>query len=353
MTLEELFEKVREWDLQGSTSAEADSHFSNIINQLYFHAEKEWRVYLPATHTEFHPSYMERLAAWIGNLTNETDQKTLLEYAGYISFFSHDDFVALYRTALDREVVPWIVSQIGARLEPDGNQALADLVHREIHCHTWFCPVTDSMDINEFHKVNHLQGVAHRPCFTTQQMLAEHPTNPNRQIIDGLVRYMANPSNDPQNDPRPQLTRIVLLEDIVGSGTQSLNSIRWSLNNFNVPILFIPLILCPNGVDALHQEENLWRGKLKVKPVIELRRSELLGPERKGHAGWPITEKMEDLTVRYASRLSNRLNPFGFQGTGCSLAMFTNTPDNTLPLVHNKPCSGTWEPLFPRVNRGD
>jgi hypothetical protein len=42
-------------------------------------------------------------------------------------------------------------------------------------------------------------------------------------------------------------------------------------------------------------------------------------------------------------------HPLGFGKTGGLLILGTNTPDNTLPLVHWK--SATWKPLFPRHSR--
>jgi hypothetical protein len=341
MTLEELRAKVRKWDLQSAGSPDDTAYYSTILDQLDYHAVKEWRVYLPAQHPDFSPSYMERLAAWIDNLADEGEQKLFLEYALYISFFSHDDFVALYRTALDREISRWVATQVGARLEPDGGQALNEMVHEQIHHHTWFCPVTDSMDINEFYKVNHLKGVGHRPGFATLQMLAERAGPPNPALARNVIHYMAN----------SRLERIVLLEDIVGSGSQCLAAVRWALINLGKPVLFVPLILCPNGVEALRTEEHQSKGCLTVRPVIALSRTDLLGPERQGHRGWPITEKLEDLAKRCVVRASVSMDTFGYRNTGCSLVTFSNTPDNTLPIVHNKPRIGGWEPLFPRIYR--
>lgn len=351
MTLEELRAKVREWDLQATVSGVEPAHYSTILNQLDYHAAREWRVYLPTEHhPDFNRNYMDRLARWVSNLADETDQKLLLEYALYISFFSHDDFVAFYRTAYNREITRWVATHINARLEPQGLQAFNDHIKQELHDHTWFCPITDSMDINEFHKVNHIKGVGHRPFFTTLQMVAEHPTAPNSQIAADWIRYMKNPSPDPFYT-LPPLKRLVLLEDIVGSGTQCLDAIHWAVTNLETPILFIPLILCPNGVEALRAEEKLSGGRLTVRPVIELRRGELIGPERHGELGWPITVEIEKLAKKCAARVSGGKDTFGYKNTGCSLATFSNTPDNTLPMVHHKPGTGTWEPLFPRVYR--
>ena len=353
MTVEDLRRLVRKWDFEMTGDATAKSEYGFILDQLDYHATREWRVYLPAENPAFNPSYIERLAAWIGNMPDEADQKLLLRYAARISFFSHDDFAALYQTAMNREVTRWVASQIFARLEPHGWQSFHQAVQREIHHHTWFCPITDSMDINEFYKVNHLRGIGHRPGFATLEMLASKAGNPNLQLAGNVRHYMADPRLDPARHPIP-LKRIVLLEDIVGSGSQCRDAVRWAVANLGKPVLFIPLILCPNGVQALRDEEESSSGRLTVRPVIELRRSDLLGPERNGEPGWPITTDMEDLARRTVANLGiHPLDAFGYRETGCSLTTFSNTPDNTLPIVHHKPApaNGAWEPLFPRVFR--
>lgn len=349
MRLEELNAKVRAWDFQYTGVAEAKSKYGIILAQLYYHARQEWRVYSPAAHLDFNQNYMERLAAWIGNVSDEADQKLLLEYALHISFFSSEDFMALYRTALDREVTRWVASQIRARLDTGGGQAFHDQVHQQVHRHTWFCPVTDSMTINEFHKVNHLSGVSVHPDFKTLQMSAEDPGNPDPQVATRWIRYMSNPSGDPLR-PSPPLERLVLLEDIVGSSSQCLKPIRWAVKSLGKPVLFVPLILCPNGVDALRTEEQQSNGMLTVRPVIELRRGDLVGPERKGEAGWSIAIQLEHFARKCKEKRRVTGNPFGFKSTGCSLSKFSNCPNNTIPLVHQTR-TGEWNALFPRIPR--
>lgn len=351
MTVEKLRYLVRKWDSEKSTDPTAKSEYGFILDQLEHHATNEWRVYLPAEHPDFNPSYIERLAAWIGNVTVEADQKLLLKYALHISFFSHDDFAALYRSAMDREITRWVASQISASLTPTGWSAFNKLIEREIHYHTWFCPVTDSMDINEFYKVNHLKGISHRPGFSTLEMLANNAGNPNLQLAHNIRYYMKNANIDNNGNAIP-LKRIVLLEDIVGSAKQSLDAVRWAVQNLATPVLFVPLILCPNGVEALKNEQNNSGGLLTVRPVIELRRSDLLGPERQGNTGWPITQAVEDFAGKWSNTLGIHIdNAFGYKKTGCSLSTFSNTPDNSLPMIHYKANNGLWSPLFPRVSR--
>lgn len=353
MTLEELRAKVIKWDLEipaHSQGVPAASEFGMILNRLEHHAERDWRVYLPAQHPDYNPSYMERLAAWIGNVPAEDDQKLLLRYASYISFFSHEDFSALYLAAMEREIKRWVAQQLSIGMTSFQADILQSSVRKEVHDHTWFCPVTDSMDINEFYKVNHLKGIGHRPAFSTLQMLAEKAgDSSDKGLAERVSRYMANPSFA-TSAPSRALERIVLLEDIVGSATQCIEAVRWAVEALNKPVLFVPLILCPQGVSALHKEEVKSNGRLSVRPIITLQADDLLGPARGTHGGWGIAPEVESLALRVRPRLG--LNEaFGYKKTGCSISTFSNTPDNSLPIIHHKPRNGQWHPLFPRVYR--
>jgi hypothetical protein len=349
VTVEELQEKVRRWDQQ-STGRAADAHYSTILRQIEYHAEHEWRVYMPTEHSDFSSAYLERLAAWIGNLHDEADQQLLLEYATHISFFSHGDFAALYRAALSREIAPWVARQIGVNLQ-NGGAAFDALLRKAMHRSTWYCPVTDSMDINEFHKVNHLTGIGHRPPFAFLQFFAERAATPDPALVQNVSAYMQNPGVN-SGRVRPALERIVLLEDIVGSSNQCIDAVKWA-TTFGKPVLFVPLLLCPNGLDPLRSAEAQSNGLLTVRPIIQLGRQDLLGPERQDTRGWPISEDLEALVARHAPRLPAGMSPFGYKDTGCSIATFANTPDNTLPIVHVHRASQQppWQPLFPRVLR--
>jgi hypothetical protein len=350
MTLEELRRKVNEWDtFNNNNESIANSKYTTILTHLEYHANNEWKEYLPVDHPDYISDYMERLARWIGNVQIEDEQKLLLEYALHISFFSHADFTALYRTALQREVYPWIAKNISANLDTLGAHFFDDIVANQVNHRTWFCPVTDSMDINEFYKVNHISGISHKPQFATLQTHAEDTENPNLQIIEDWKRYMIKPNvNNPQT---PSLDYLVLLEDIVGSGSQCKKTVKWAVSSFEVPVLFIPLILCPNGVDAMKELELECKGKLIVRPIVKLERGDILGPERKNVDGWSITDSMESFANKYAYKVGTNISPFGYKDTGCSIATFSNTPDNTLPLIHRKHLPENWEALFPRVYR--
>ena len=80
MRIEELRDKVREWDLKNDLGvAVATAKFSFILNQIEHYAARDWKIYLPAEYPTFNPNYLDRLARWIGNLTSEVDQQLLFE----------------------------------------------------------------------------------------------------------------------------------------------------------------------------------------------------------------------------------------------------------------------------------
>ena len=351
MTLEELRLKVQQWDYQNTQNQNiATAKYTEIVNHLDFHSSNNWSSYLPTEHPDYNSNYMERLAKWLGNVQSENEQKILLEYAIYISFFSHDDFAALYRTALRREVYPWLMTLLNLKLDTQhsSGQNFDTVLSHVVNCRTWYCPITDSMDINEFYKVNHISGISEKPQFSGLYK--------QFQEVPGSTKYWRNYIQRPNSNSNRSmpLEFIVLLEDIVGSGSQCAATVDWAVNAFDKPVLFIPLILCPNGVEKLSQLELKHKGKLKVRPIVELERKDLLGPERQNCAGWNLAQEMETLAKTHAHKLSSvahSIDPFGYKSTGCSIATYSNTPDNSLPLIHRHNNQGYWDALFPRVYR--
>ncbi len=322
-----------------SDDQELVAQYHSIYTELAYHANHEWSVYLPAEHPDFSKSYMERLAMWIGNVADENDQKLMLKYARLISFLSHADFLALYRSAMDREITRWISMELASSLDGSSGQQYDYQVRSQILHHTWYCPVTDSLDINEFYKVNNLISPGDRPSFRPLYKLAKAG---NTQLGGNLRTYM-----DTHQLP---LQRLVLLEDIVGSGDQSIDTVKWAVTNIGKPILFIPLILCPSGATALRELEADHKGMLTIRPIIEMTTADIIGPHRSPGSGWVIAEDLENFVFEQKSKIP-KLSPYGHRETGCSVVTYSNTPDNTLPIVHNRPLKGTWSPLFPRIDR--
>lgn len=199
MTELDLLKLVRTWDLHNpDDSVGAAARFEDILDRLRWFGETEWAGYLPAQHPEYSSRYMARLAEWIGNVESDKDRKLLLEYALHVAFFSHDDLCSLYRSAFSGAITRWVIEQ--ERLTLDDSSFQARLAE-ELHQRTWYCPVTDSMDINEFYHANLISGISHRPGFAAMKMLDQQSRQSGgtmSEVALGLNRFAANPI-----DPRP------------------------------------------------------------------------------------------------------------------------------------------------------
>lgn len=345
MTFKELLETVRNWD--GSSTDEDpqnSSKYSNILDHLQFLGGGEWKNYIPANSPQFSKNFMARLAAWIGSIDKEADQKLLLEYAERLSFFSHEDFQALYLSAFNGPITRWVIQQANLKFY---SPCFSEELKSELYQQTWYCPITDSMGINEFYHVNHISGIEDRPCFATLAKLYPQSEKSSSDMAIRLQKFMKKP--DRRSDSLP-LKRLVLLEDFVGSGTQMKNAIEWAAKKLNIQILVVPLIICDPGQKTLNTMINNYQNLLSSSPIIRVNEGELLGPKSKEKNSWTRSSEMESLAEEIFENTGGE-TAFGYEQTGCSVVTYSNTPNNTLPLIHNQPKSGTWNPLFPRSSR--
>ncbi len=366
MNLEKLIQAVKEWDLNSTDDRfdavggfdSAAGRFESMLDRLKWFGENEWRRYVPAENPGYSTQYMVRLGEWLENVDTDAERQLLLEYALHVAFFSHEDLCALYRTAFSGVITRWVIEQEELSLDDSDFQwRLAE----ELHQRTWYCPVTDSMDINEFYHANHVVGVFHRPGFALLKMLDQPVEDEEMDAPTRLMKNLTKYIDDP--NPRvaaPPLKRVVLLEDFVGSGTQSSGALKWAAKNIDLPILFVPLIICAPGVKELAKIASEHSVKLRVRPLLTIGERDLLGESRNGMAGIPNAERIEkfarDTFARVAGGLHNDPNiaphtAFGWKQTGASFVSYSNTPNNTLPLIHHRPVSGAWRPLFPRSAR--
>ena len=196
---------------------------------------------------------------------------------------------------------------------------------------TWFCPITDSMRINSFLKLNNLRGHDYRPDWRS------------------LVEF-GDPGKVTAYIARESILGIVLLEDFVGGGSQMTSAIEWAANYVpHLPILVVPLVCCPAGVEQGKTLASRYKN-VTFSPVLKVREPLLL--KSSSQLGEPaIFRKARDLITAEQHRLDEwHSAPFGWDGVGAIISLFTNCPDNTLPIIfHSGPA---WEALFPRLRRG-
>jgi hypothetical protein len=326
--------------------SDADS-FNEIHQKLTFYARTHYAQYIPTMGVDSH-DFETRLLHWLYNpgVTDE-HRKTLFRLAPKIVFFNREDFTKLHQAAIDGPVVRWIVETLDLNLASPGQ---CELIDAEIQNHTWFTSITDSMQIADFHHANNVGGMDLRPDWRSLAKFGD---------VSKISDFMRN-HTDTKGRPQP-IQRIVILEDFVGSGTQmsmDAGSISFAARNFpHIPILLAPLIICPVGANAARTLAAHYKN-VTFEPILELRADDFFVPTMNAQSGTFEHDLLQlafgtyPLVVGDGAAYPRPYGPFGFPGndpTGAIVVMHSNTPANSLPLIHHG--SNTWDPLFPRSAR--
>ena len=285
------------------------------------------------------PVFQDRMVAWMQNAgLSDEDRVAFFQLVLRFAYFSFDDFISLYRTAYSNPISRWVWEQAGLNM---GHSDFSAQLENERSRKTWYASVTDSLIISEFYHANSITGIKCRPNFLT-------------------LRELGNPAQIKSYITSHEFKRIVLLEDFVGTGLQCLEIIEWALANSDVPILFCPMLICPDGFKRVSDLAAKSAGRLKIDPVVKL-----------GDSVFLSTFDKSDTVMNYVSDMATRIHPHvvgtytagtppytphgfrlaGDSHTGATVVMFSNTPDNTIPLVHFNSEQSDWVPVFPRVSR--
>jgi hypothetical protein len=316
---------------------DSDGSLGAILTEIVFHADRRFWQFTP---TNFGAARFEdRLAAWVNNPELlDGDIATLLRLVPQIQFIDRDDLLTLYRAAFSGPIMRWLLDQVDLDFgvdEAEFAQRLAGAL-----ASTWFCPVTDSMNISDFHHINGIEGKDQRPSWRTVLTFGD---------VDVLKikRYMA----------KKNLSRIVLLEDFVGTGTQCLPVLKFLVKKFcpEIPVLFVPLVISEIGEGNIYANIGEpagfhFEGLFKIPLHVHVQEEPQVGET-------DLIKELRSLAIRSFEnvRLSNSSDAepiehaFGFGKVGTLLVMYTNCPNNTLPLIWHQ--SPRWAALFPRVSR--
>ena len=276
-----LTDFVKTWSLQGRPpvggSTDSDESFEDILGQIRFMAEHAYSRYIPAMYSKSSPVFQDRMAEWMANVgVTEDDQVALFQLIPRLAYFSFEDFLSLYRTAYSNQISRWVWEQAGLGMEdPD----FADKLQTERSQKTWYASITDSFIISEFYHANSISGVKFRPNFLNLSEFAS-PTK--------VKAYMQAKGFE----------RLVLLEDFVGGGTQAAEVIPWVVTNLDIPVLFCPMLICPDGMRNLVALAAKTAGKLVVNPVILL-----------GDSAFISSHDKTDPVMNYIEQLILRLHP--------------------------------------------
>jgi hypothetical protein len=333
---------VEAWDTSLDAPKTPETTYGEIHKRIIYFYGTHYFQYIP-TLSVLYPDFESRLDKWLGSASDDKHKRILFELLPRLPFFSREDFNKLHQAAFEGPILRWIVDEAGLAFDsPDFQSQLENEAHR----HTWYCPISDSMQINEFHHINDLGGIDYRPDWRSLARFGD----------PALVTKFMSDHHD-INGAAP-LKRIVLLEDFIGSGSQASDTVKFiRLIAQTCPVLVVPLIVCPAGA-------TMWRGiqnrpQLTFSPVIELKPSDMITSAtiQDGSFEALVAELVQDT---YVSVVGNNASaprpygPYGFpppidEGTGAVVVLYSNTPANTLPFIHHE--SSSWSPLFPRSAR--
>jgi hypothetical protein len=333
---------VQEWDddLLAATDGE---RFDHLHERLLFASRQLFWQYLPTISSE-QPDFEQRLGEWLGQqpVSDAVRQRVLLELAGQLTFYAREDFDKLHESALRGPVTRWLIDTHGLVLSTtDFAARLSDAIELK----TWYCGLSDSMAIADFHHVNRIGGINYRPDVRSLAKFSK---------ADVVVEFMRQHRRG--NDACP-LESIVILEDFIGSGTQlrDAKDLIAELCRRGVPILLVPLIVCPAGDQIARNLRSEAGPNLTYSPVLVMQDGDFITetpqtdePTLHAHVRALINATYADVVGDNAAR-PRPYRPFGFAQTGAIIVMFSNTPANTLPVIHHD--SNQWKSLFPRSAR--
>jgi hypothetical protein len=308
---------LRDWEAEDKIFLDHEA-----INYL---GRKVYDDYEPAQFGVFD----DRLDQWLHNVTAEADQQDLFRLLSQLFFIGRSEFESLCRAAHHGPVLRWLVEQLDVDIAaPDASAALDKGIEE-----TWFCPITDSMRINSYLKVNQLEGRSHQPDWRSLRKFGD-PYKLREFILANKIR------------------RVVLLEDFVGSGTQLRSAVSFAAEvDQNCQILACPLVTCPDG-DAIGKGLAGKFRNVTFDPVLRIASSMLIKPT--AQLGEPrLHAAIRSLTQRVRDRLAapgrGEESYHGYKKTGAVFAMYSNCPNNSLPILRDR--TDSWSPLFPRIKR--
>ena len=324
------------------TDSEYPSKYQIIESQIDFLSSILYKEYEVTNNSQELP-YPYRLRDWLNNVENENDKKTLFELAPKIFFIGQNEFSALYQSSFNGPIAHWLIDQDSIDI-CDRN---AQKKLRNSLASTWFCAITDSMQIAKFYHSNQLNGSDIRPDFRALSKLSDK---------DRVINYMRSQS--------PKLKRIVLLEDFIATGSQMRTTVEFAATlhkNNQIPVLLTPLVICKSGYKSAQYLAKKHKN-ISFEPTLVLDDSIII-PINKESKEDKFIEKLRKVILKTYSSVCGETSinyykppygPFGYgantENGGLIVVLYTNCPDNTLPLIHYN-SNPSWKALFPRSSR--
>lgn len=282
------------------------------------------------------PAFRERLSRWLDILPGDSDdaqrnadQQTMFNFVPWLLYAAQADMLSIARAAYSGPVTRWLIDT--AKVAIDSASASTEL--RAAEQDTWFASLAGA-DIGLFCRINNL---------STQDVRLEMRFLASIGDAATLTSYLKK-----DNPEGRKYKRIVIVEDIVGTGTQlaSTSSMIKQLSEFD--ILIVPFFIVPQGLETALSLFNTSR-HVQFTPLYCLPEACLIRRYTTGDDPPPELSKMSELVDRSFG------GDFGYNGLtghtadacGTLMLQFSNCPDTVPPVIHSGPCA-----LFPRANRG-
>jgi hypothetical protein len=331
---ENVSTKVTRWD----NEANNDVTFNDIHAFINFRAKESYDEYHPSIGPC--PSFEDRLLSWLNSTDNEKYQKIMFQFIPHIFYIGSEEFISLYIAALHEHIIPWIIDREGIDIaSPDLNKIITRALKK-----VWFCPITDSMHIADFFHVNNIASNGNfRPDWFSLCKFGDH------KIIREFMKEKG-------------LEYLVLMEDFVGTGSQILGKGPSDIKHIedgvigfvgrffkNIQTMILPLICCPKGDERLIDLEYKYNN-VTFSPIITISTHMMVNSKTNSNIdSSEIFRDMSTILVDMQATYDWAYGPFGFLDTGSIIVMYSNCPNNTLPLIYQK--RKNWSPLFPRSSR--
>jgi hypothetical protein len=328
------FMSLEDIDIGNNTTRPLGEIIEEVNTNLHQLADKLYVDYEPTRGA--HPDFWRRLERWLDNVDDAGSQQVLFRLLPHLFFIGPREFDSLYRTAFNHQIATWLIDQLDLKLDdPQAGESLQRAIEA-----TWFCPITDSMRINKFYHLNRIEGMDHRPDWRSLDRFGDKDKMSDYIKLHGIKR-------------------IVLLEDFVGNGSQIRKAVECAAQlSPELPVLVVPLVICPSA-DALITELQGKYCQLTFAPCLRLPEMEFLTatPTPGESILYPavriIAEGVADsmkigLSVNRLAQ-AKKFIPYGWHGTGALVVLYTNCPNNTLPIIFHE--SQNWSALFPRASR--
>jgi len=315
---------INNWERssRGQKATRLRALYEFVATHLYDQYEPNKRV------SEQSALFLERIESWLASFQSDADRWNAFRSLEYFLFLGVEEYEELYRCACDHTVLPWICDLEGIDIF---GPATAKKIEKALK-KTWICPVTDSLRINSFLHLTGLPGLKFRPDWHSLSKFGDG---------EKIANYVC----------RSGIGHLVLVEDYVGTGTQFGRALEFAVENFNGPILALPLVVCAPGDEALRGIEARTGGRVTYKPGVVIPKNCLVG--QAFQAGEPVLFKELRDTLLAAFKIMGepRLDgeEYGFGYVGSLVCTFSNCPNNTPPIYHYS--DKRWNAIFPRAGR--